>query len=207
MLQDLDFWATHTAQLALGGWRPPGLLIALKSCCAWIPERSCCPSGRHGSQAPGLLRHTSRRACMQTDTPRLARICYRVLQSGQKHLLKKNAVTAHTHVFRFCSNSPLLFARHVSMLMLHYPQGDIQQLSSTTTRSISFQVKDFQEVQKFPIDFPAVKFCGHRQKKAVLTSEQTYWLNAKIHWPHNSVTGYGQWWMLGELSKDIASKH
>lgn len=103
---------------------------------------------------------------MQTDTPRLARICYRVSQSGQKHLLKKNAVTAHTHVFRFCSNSPLLFARHVSVLMLHYPQGDIQQLSSTTTRNISLQVRDFQEVQKFPIDFPAVKICGHRQKSS-----------------------------------------
>jgi len=94
---------------------------------------------------------------MQTDTPRLARICYRVLQSGQKHLLRKTAVTAHTHVFRFCSNFPLLFARHIGMLMQFYPQGDIQQLRSTTTRNILFQVRDFQEVQKFPIDFPDVK--------------------------------------------------
>lgn len=85
---------------------------------------------------------------MQTDTPWLAKICYRVLQSGQKHLLKKTAVTANTHVFRFCSNFLLLFAGHVGVLMLYYPQGDIQQLNSTTARNISFQVRDFQEVKK-----------------------------------------------------------
>lgn len=36
---------------------------------------------------------------------------------------KKPAVTANTHVFRFCSNFLLLFAGHVGMLMLYYPQG------------------------------------------------------------------------------------
>lgn len=148
MLQVLNFGATHTVWLPLGGQRLPSLLIALKSCSVWIPERSCCPSVRHGSQAPGLFGHYSRWACMQTDTPWLAKICYRVLQSGQKHLLKKTAVTANTHVFRFCSNFLLLFAGHVGVLMLYYPQGDIQQLNSTTARNISFQVRDFQEVKK-----------------------------------------------------------
>lgn len=55
----------------------------------WASESSSCPSVYHSSQAPGLFGHQSRWACMQTDTPWLARICYRALQSGQKHLLKK----------------------------------------------------------------------------------------------------------------------
>lgn len=94
----LVFCVPHAAQLALGGWIAPALLTALQSCGSWIPARSCCPSART-ARAPGLCRHCSRRARMQTDTPRLARICYRVLQSGQKHLLRKTAVTAHTQMY------------------------------------------------------------------------------------------------------------
>lgn len=112
------FGQTHAVCLPLGVQRLARLLIALKSCWVWIPERSCCPSVRHWSQAPGLFGHQSRWACMQTDTPRLAKICYRVLQSGQQHLLEKSAVTAHTSVFRCCSNFLLSFAGHVSILML-----------------------------------------------------------------------------------------
>lgn len=94
---------------------------------------------------------------MQKDTSWLAKPCYWVLQSGQRNLLKKTAVTANTHVFRICSNFLLLFARHIGVLMLYYTQGDILQLNSTTARNISFPVRYFQEVKQISMYFLTVK--------------------------------------------------
>lgn len=138
---------------------------------------------------------------MQTDTPRLARICYRVLQSGQKHLLRKTAVTAHTHVFRFCSNFPLLFARHIGMLMLFYPQGDIQQLRSTTTSNIHPRLEISKKFRNFLLIF-LLKNSEVTDKRQF--NKQLYWLAEKLC-AHSSVSGCGQEWVLKERLKDKAS--
>lgn len=144
MLQFLCFEPIHTIWLPLGVQNLPSLSQLLSP--AWV---FCSAPAPQCTMAPGLFGHQPSRDCTQTDTPWLARTCYKVLQSGQKHLLKKPAATANTHLFRFCSNFLLCFTGHVGMLMLYYPQGISNNSTAQLQGVFHSRLEPLKKLKKF----------------------------------------------------------